>query len=514
VAKSGEVPKQLLDKSGDAYRLSDKFRLDRPFPGVPASTGIEQQAPPATRSTVLKNGLTVATQDLHGLMSSFSFIVGTGSSYENQEQNDTTGTSTAVTNTGATQMLELCAFRGTMKRTHQELSTEMEQLGGMVQCLSTRENIMYCVDVLRENVDKALDVLADTVLTPLLSEEDLEHGRMVIDLQQNELPSDILSKDAIQIAAYKGTPLGNAHFCPTDQAGKLNEAVLRKFRQDFFVGSNCYVTAAGVEHESFVRLVEEKFATLPSGTKGKSSRAPSVYVGGMVKNERELKEPFVKIALGYEVGGWNDDMLVATCVLQQLLGGGSSFSAGGPGKGMYTRLYREVLNTHWWAESAECFLAINEESGVMGIDGACAPDKVQELILVIIDQLCKLTIRPVSDEELSRAKNMLKSMMLMQLESRLVLCEDLARQFVTYGKRDPPSVVCNKIDLITKEDLMNVAKRMFKSPPSLGCVGIDLKNLPPYDMIKQHSEVTAIKYQAAAESAAAAVRESSSQGKR
>ena len=33
------------------------------------------------------------------------------------------------------------------------------------------------------------------------------------------------------------------------------------------------------------------------------------------------------------------------CVLNTLMGGGGSFSAGGPGKGMYTRLYLQVTGT-------------------------------------------------------------------------------------------------------------------------------------------------------------------------
>ena len=35
---------------------------------------------------------------------------------------------------------------------------------------------------------------------------------------------------------------------------------------------------------------------------------------------------------------------VAFCVLNMMMGGGGSFSAGGPGKGMYSRLYLNVLN--------------------------------------------------------------------------------------------------------------------------------------------------------------------------
>jgi processing peptidase subunit alpha len=206
-------------------------------------------------------------------------------------------------------------------------------------------------------------------------------------------------------------------------------------------------------------------------------------VGGMVTNERPLQEPFVKVAIAFNVGGWKDDRLVICCVLQQLLGGGSSFSAGGPGKGMYTRLYREMLNQHHWVESAESFLVIHDDAGLLGIDGACAPEYVKELIREIVYHLARLCVEPVSDEELSRAKNMLKSMMLMQLESRLILCEDIARQFVIYGKRSPPEEICAKIDAITQQDLMSLAQNMLSSNVSVGCAGHDLSHVPQYDDI-------------------------------
>lgn len=209
-----------------------------------------------------------------------------------------------------------------------------------------------------------------------------------------------------------------------------------------------------------------------------NTRPPSVYAGGMLVETRTLKEPFVKVAIAFEIGGWKDDMLVATCVLQQLLGGGSSFSAGGPGKGMYTRLYTEVLNRERFAESVEAFLSIHDESGIFGIDGACPPEAVQLLMQVIVEQLSKLGVQRVSDIELSRAKNMLKSTMMMQLESRLVLCEDIARQFVHYGRREHPTVMCDKIDAVTADDLLAVGRRMMQVPASVGVVGHDLQYVP------------------------------------
>ena len=50
------------------------------------------------------------------------------------------------------------------------------------------------------------------------------------------------------------------------------------------------------------------------------------------------------VVLGLESCGHKDPDFIAYCTLNMMLGGGGSFSAGGPGKGMYTRLYLNVLN--------------------------------------------------------------------------------------------------------------------------------------------------------------------------
>ena len=144
--------KRQLDKRGAKYTVDAKFRLDTPFPGIPPGKALTPQDQPKTISSKLSNGLTVASQDNLGLMSSFAFLVNRGSSYEIQHG--------PGHDTGATHLLELLAFRSTTNRSHQDLMTEMEQLGGMVQCVGSREGLLYCVDVLRENTDAALDILA------------------------------------------------------------------------------------------------------------------------------------------------------------------------------------------------------------------------------------------------------------------------------------------------------------------------------------------------------------------
>lgn len=212
----------------------------------------------------------------------------------------------------------------------------IEKLGGVAQCITSRESILYCVDVLRENCAEAVDIFADCVLNPVCTKDDIDECQKVMSIQQTMFPGEMLSKDSVQLAGYKGSPLGNQHYCPSDVIEHVNVDIIERFRQNHIVGENVIISGSGVEHESFVKLIESKFSQLPSiGVDSfqnlKAQRKPSKYTGGMHLNERELKDPLIKIAIGFEIGGWKDELFVPACVLQQLLGGGSSFSAGGPG---------------------------------------------------------------------------------------------------------------------------------------------------------------------------------------
>lgn len=228
--------------------------------------------------------------------------------------------------------------------------------------------------------------------------------------------------------------------------------------------------------------------------------AQYVYTGGEVRIEAEppqqaVSETFVEpppqmthIMLAFGTGGWHSADLVPLCVLHSLLGGGSSFSAGGPGKGMYTRLYREVLNCHYWVDSAIATSVMLYGRGLLGIYGTSEPQHAFSLARTLVQQMSKIGVEKVSEEEASRAKNQLKSRVLMNLESRNILCEDIGRQLLTYGYREQASELCKQIDDVTRDDLLRVARSMLATRPSMVAYG-DLSKVPAYEEVEKVFEL-------------------------
>ncbi|KUF99104.1 hypothetical protein AM588_10011124 [Phytophthora nicotianae] len=273
------------------------------------------------------------------------------------------------------------------------------------------------------------------------------------DLMEN--PPAML-QEFIHAAAYGAdTPLGRPLQCPLDKIDALTVEKVKKFRDQHFVAQKMVLAGSGVDH---VRLVKR---TVP-----------------LPNPESE----FSYAALAFPTGGWHDEDLVPICVLHTLLGGGDSFSAGGPGKGMYSRLYTSVLNRFYWVESAFAFSSIHADVGLLGIYGACIPSHTSNLVALLCNQMLSVANRPVDAIELARAKNQLKSSVLMNLESRMILYEDIGRQLLTYGERETPESVCAKIDQVTAADIQRVVKEAMQNPPSLVYSG-DIPQFPQYQQV-------------------------------
>lgn len=150
------------------------------------------------------------------------------------------------------------------------------------------------------------------------------------------------------------------------------------------------------------------------------------------------------LALGLESVSHQDPDFITTCVLNLMMGGGGSFSAGGPGKGMYTRLYTNVLNRYHWMYSATAYNHSYADSGIFCIHASAPPANIRSVVEVIAKELVTMASKPGS-QELRRAKTQLQSMLLMNLEARPIVFEDIGRQVLATGERKRPDYFISEI---------------------------------------------------------------------
>ena len=139
--------------------------------------------------------------------------------------------------------------------------------------------------------------------------------------------------------------------------------------------------------------------------------------------------------------------------------------AGGPGKGMYSRLYTSVLNQYHQVDHCSAFHHCYADAGLFGISIAVHPTFLYRTPWLLAAQLDAVT-RParhgLTRTELARAKNQLQSSLLMALESRIVQAEDLGRQVLVHGRRVPVREMLEQIERVTLDDLHRVATRVLR----------------------------------------------------
>lgn len=297
-------------------------------------------------------------------------------------------------------------------------------------------------------------VLSEVVLRPQLREEEIELARQTILFELESLhmrpEQEPLLMDMIHAAAYRDNTLGLPKLCPGDNAPKIDRNMLLNYLKYHHTPQRMVVAGVGVDHDEFVKYVEKHFASIAPtweseklvnrGAAGVDTSI-SQYTGGQKIEECEIPiyasvglPELAHVVIGLEGCSHQDDDFIAACVLNIMMGGGGSFSAGGPGKGMYTRLYTNVLNRYHWMYSATAFNHAYNDSGLFCIHASAPPSHVRNMVEVITKELVVMGSEPGA-QELRRAKTQLQSMLLMNLESRPVVFEDIGRQVLATGHR-------------------------------------------------------------------------------
>ncbi|KAI0323006.1 LuxS/MPP-like metallohydrolase [Amylostereum chailletii] len=463
---------------------------------------------PPVQITTLPNKLRVATESTPSHFSSVGLYIDAGSRYE------TPATS------GVSHFLDRMAFKSTSAMSDSEMASAMNTLGGQILCSSSRETIMYQSSHFHQATPLALSLISDTVQHAAFLSEELEMQRDAARYEIREIRAkpELILPEILHEVAYGGQGLGNPVLCPEHQIDVIDEPLMRDFMRQWYRPERMVLAGAGMQHEELVELTDKFFSSLKSPALDASSlstprtnnaqhvqphllssSSPSMlkslaraasylyptanapvstsdlahvpgeqtYTGGhrfIHDPESELNH----IYIAFEGVGIHDEDVYDLATMQVLLGGGGSFSAGGPGKGMYSRLYTHILNHHSQVDHCASFHHIYTDSSLFGLFASFFPaanrregSTPAQILPHLVHQLSLLLYRQVPISELSRAKNQLKSILAMALESQAIEVEDLGRQLLVHDRKVPISEMSDKIDAVTPESLQRVATRVF-----------------------------------------------------
>jgi predicted Zn-dependent peptidase len=390
---------------------------------------------------VLPNGVVVITETMQHVRSvSVGIWVRNGSRREVPSEN------------GLAHFLEHMVFKGTERRTAEDIAREMDSVGGMLDAFTSKEQICFNAKVLDEHLPIAFDVLADLIQRPKFDSEDLKKERQVV-LEEIKMDLDnpeYLLHDIFTRGFWPNHSLGRPILGTPETVRRFDrEAIHRRF-QSWFGPDHILVTAAGnITHEQVLKLVEKEFGSLKPLGAAEEDAVPSTAAPIHLERKRDLEQ--VHLCIGVPSLPIAHERRFGIAVLNNLLGGGMS-----------SRLFQNIREKQGLAYAVFSELTPYSDAGMFSVYAGTAKETVGKVLDMTIAEFRAMKESPVTAEELLRAKNHLKGSLMLSLESTSSRMSNLARQELYFHRFSSLDEILASIDAVTPEEVQALAKEFFQ----------------------------------------------------
>ncbi len=393
------------------------------------------------RKEILPNGLTLLTEKIpHVQSASIGVWSKIGSRHEPDEL------------AGISHFLEHMFFKGTKRRSAEEIARAIDSVGGTLDAFTTRENTCFYAQVLGEHLPLAVDLLSDLLLCSLLEETDLDKEKQVIlqEIKMVEDTPDDLIHDLFAQSLWPHHPLGRSILGRLDSLARTGRSDLLSFIHDYYRPQHCIIAAAGnLEHEDLVQLLSNSFGEWSGQGAALNTSSPQ-HRYSRWEDRRDLSQ--IHLCLGVDAIPYAHEDRYALYLLNCLLGGGMS-----------SRLFQEVRERRGLVYSIYSYQASFHDSGLFAIYAGTGPEHYREVLSLVEEELLRMVEVPLSPEELRRGKDQLKGNLLLALESTNARMIRLAKMEIYFGQFFNLEEIIQGIEDITVKKVKDLAGRLFGS---------------------------------------------------
>ncbi|HEY4381639.1 MAG TPA: pitrilysin family protein [Acidobacteriaceae bacterium] len=395
------------------------------------------------RRTRLPNGLLVLTESIPHVRSvSMGVWIDSGSRDESLDLN------------GISHFVEHMVFKGTTTRSAQQFARETDAIGGNLDAFTGKESICFNIKVLDDNIAPALDLLSDLVLHPTFTPDDIarEQGVILEEIKMDEDNPDYLVHETFTQNFWKGHSLGRPILGTTKTVSSFTQQVVFDYYAGRFTPRNMVFSAAGhLDHDTFVAQVADHFSGLAATSEAQLAHvpAPNAYPHITLKRKKSLEQ--VQLCLGVPAPPVASPARYAVYLLNTMLGGGMS-----------SRLFQTIREDRGLAYSIYSETNPFRDTGCLAIYAGTSTAKITEVLSLTLAELRRLKEEAAPDAELKRAKDQLKSNIVLGLESSSSRMSNLARQEMYFGRFFSVDEIIAEVEAIQPADVQSLAQQLFR----------------------------------------------------
>jgi predicted Zn-dependent peptidase len=389
----------------------------------------------------LPNGVVIVTEKMPHVRSvSVGIWLASGSRAESSERN------------GIAHFIEHMVFKGTRKRTAEQIAQSVDSVGGMLDAFTAKEMTCFNAKVLDEHLPVAVDVLSDLVLRPRFDAEDIAKEKQVVleEIKMEEDNPEYLIHELFTQNFWRGHPLGMPILGTPETVSQFSRGSVSECFEEWYAPNHVVITAAGnLEHARLVELVGREFDGAARSATAAKPAPPDTHACVEQRDKKELEQ--VHIVLGVPSYPLAHERRYAASLLNVILGGGMS-----------SRLFQNIRERQGLAYAIESDLSPYTDSGVLSVYAGTSRESAAQLIRSVSEEFRNVRGDGVSIEELRRAKDHLKGSMMLSLESTSSRMSNLARQAMYLHRFISLDEMLASIEAVTREEVHAIARDFFE----------------------------------------------------
>uniref|UniRef100_A0A671TUA6 Ubiquinol-cytochrome c reductase core protein 2b n=1 Tax=Sparus aurata TaxID=8175 RepID=A0A671TUA6_SPAAU len=329
---------------------------------------------------------------------------------------------------------------------------------------SSRENMVYTVDCLRDDIDTVMEYLINVTTAQEFRPWEVTDltPRVKVDKAMAANSEQTAVVENLHYAAYKNA-LSNSLYCPDHMVGNIGSEHLHQFVQNNFTSARMALVGLGVNH-TVLKQVGEQFLNIRSGAG--STGAKAQYRGGEIRlaNTNSL----VHSAVVSQSAAAGSSEALAFSVLQHILGAGPLVKRGSCAT---SKLIQGCTKATADPFDVSAFNVNYSDSGLFGVYTISQVASAGDVIKAAVAQVKAVADGAVTAADLTQAKAQLKAHILMSQETSEGLLEDMGAQALANGSYVSTEEISKNIDNVSLTDVANAAKKFVSGKKTMASSG-------------------------------------------
>ena len=285
-----------------------------------------------------------------------------------------------------------------------------------------------------------IDLLADLLLRPELPSDAMEPIRSLCLQSLDGLADDPASRAGVALHRRAiPAPLNRSNYGSRAVIEQMDIETIRSAWAERCRPQGSIIAVAGaLEPEALI----ERFEQLLSGWKGAPPALPQleVPIGGHEHLHQASSQVHLEMGFDGPLIDHEDELPFLAGI--RALGSGAS-----------SRLFESVRERHGLCYDVHAGYNANAHFGLCNIGAGTTPERVSKTIDCIFEELARFGRDGITPEEFDRVRRGLKTRLLMQGESTSVRAFALARDQHQRGAPRPLSLISDRIDALTHEQV-------------------------------------------------------------